>query len=184
MNDETDFKDQSSEQPGEGPGSDELLAADDLRLPEEANILVRLHAVRAWLARRRDEAALAVGKATLALQAAVQPREDVARPRRRARQLEENPAGQPTHVARIQAQLQAAQATLAAFDEAQELLEECVAHMQGERVLVEFYLLIEQRLLDKGYLSHEEHPNEHAPWYEVMAEVLRRIEHVGIPEEP
>ena len=29
-------------------GSDELLSDENLRLPEGANILVRLHAVRAW----------------------------------------------------------------------------------------------------------------------------------------
>ena len=44
-------------------GSDELLSDDNLRLPESANILVRLHAVQAWLSRRYDEATIEVGEA-------------------------------------------------------------------------------------------------------------------------
>lgn len=190
MSNDSGFNEQAGEQSDAEAGSDELLSADNLRLPEAANILVRLHAVRAWLKRRRSEASLEVGEAALAWQAAIQQtQQDEVRPRRRAWR-EDNPAGQ---VARAQAQLQEAQGLLAAFDEAQELLEECIAHTQGERVLVEYYLLIEQRLLDAGYTPdsrdtpdtlHEEHPVEHTPWYEVMAEVLRRVEHVGIPEEP
>ena len=44
MDNDDDFADTSIE-----IGSDELLSDDDLRLPESANILVRTHAVRAWL---------------------------------------------------------------------------------------------------------------------------------------
>ena len=53
-------------------GSDELLSDENLRLPESANILVRLHAVRAWLFRRHDEATIEVGEAALALQEVMQ----------------------------------------------------------------------------------------------------------------
>lgn len=186
LHSESDFDERSSEE----IGSDELLSADNLRLPEAANILVRLHALRAWLARRRSEVSLEVGEAALALQAAIQQAQsDEARPRRRARHesYENNSTGLVTSMVHAQAQLQEAQASLAAFDEAQELLEECIAHTQGERVLVEYYLLIEQRLLDAGYTPstlNEEQPFEHTALYEVMAEVLRRVEHVGIPEEP
>src|SRR5438270_6230703 len=67
-------------------GSDELLAHDDLQLPDSANILVRLHAVRAWLARRCDEATIAVGEATLALQRSMETPAEEQRPRRRAHQ--------------------------------------------------------------------------------------------------
>ncbi len=35
-------------------GSDELLSEDNLRLPDSASVLVRLHAVRAWLAEVRQ----------------------------------------------------------------------------------------------------------------------------------
>ena len=49
-------------------GSDELLSDDNLRLPESASILVRIHAVRAWLARRYEETTIEVGEAALALQ--------------------------------------------------------------------------------------------------------------------
>lgn len=185
LHSESDFNEQSSEE----IGSDELLSANNLRLPEAANILVRLHALRAWLARRRSEASLEVGEAALAWQAAIQQaQQGEPRPRRRARHegFENNSTGLATSMVHAQAQLQEAQASLAAFDEAQELLEECIAHTQGERVLVEYYLLIEQRLLDAGYtptMPNEGQPSEHAPWFEVMAEVLRRVEHVGIPEE-
>ena len=49
-------------------GSDELLSDEHLRLPESANILVRTHAVRAWLARRREETAMEIGEAALIVQ--------------------------------------------------------------------------------------------------------------------
>ena len=49
-------------------GSDELLSNDNLRLPESASLLVRIHAVRAWLTRRYQETTLEVGEAALALQ--------------------------------------------------------------------------------------------------------------------
>ena len=55
-------------------GSDELLSDDDLRLPEEANPLVRLHAVRAWLTRRQKMANLEIGEAALKLQQLQQDR--------------------------------------------------------------------------------------------------------------
>ena len=67
------------------PGSDELLSDDNLRLPENANILVRLHAVRAWLSRRHDEATIEVGEAALALQELRQEDAVELRPRRRMR---------------------------------------------------------------------------------------------------
>src|SRR5215467_11561036 len=53
-------------------GSDELLSDENLRLPESANILARLHAVRAWLSRRHDEASIEVGEAAMALQELMQ----------------------------------------------------------------------------------------------------------------
>ena len=66
-------------------GSDELLSDDNLRLPESANILVRLHAVQAWLSRRYDEATIEVGKAALGLQEVMQEDALETRVRRRMR---------------------------------------------------------------------------------------------------
>jgi len=56
-------------------GSDELLAADELRLPAGASMLVRLHAMRAWLQRRHAESDLEVGQAALSLQMAMSRRQ-------------------------------------------------------------------------------------------------------------
>ena len=76
-----------------------------------------------------------------------------------------------------------AQEQLRAFEEAQALLEECVAHTNGDRVLVEYYLTLEQLLLEHGYSFQVAAPTQHTPWYDAMAEVLHRVEHVGTPQE-
>jgi hypothetical protein len=178
MSDEHDWQDASSEE----EGSDELLSDDALRLPDSASILVRLHAVRAWLARNRLEASAAVGAAALALQAASQFPVERQRPRRRFRAAAAAEAAGDSFY-KQQQQLRGAQEALSAFEQAQGWLEECVAHTNGERVLVEYYLQIEQALLDAGYTPGEEKPDRHTPWYDTMVAVLRRIEHVGIPEE-
>src|SRR5215471_7765458 len=68
------------------PGSDELLSNENLRLPEGANILVRLHAVRAWLTRKLDETHIEVGEAALVLQEMMQEAIVETRPRRRMNQ--------------------------------------------------------------------------------------------------
>ena len=67
-------------------GSDELLSDDNLRLPESANILVRTHAVQAWLARRQEEHTLEVGEAALALQQVMTQEPQATRLRRRQRE--------------------------------------------------------------------------------------------------
>ncbi len=158
------------------PGSDELLSDDNLHLPESANILVRLHAVRAWLLRKRDEASIEVGEAALALQELMQ--EDVAqtRPRRRMHLGEEMQRFQ-----RVQQWLAEAQQRLSAYEEAQSILEDCVAHTSGERVLVEYYLTLEELVLQSQ--EHIDQEMKRSPWLDAMADVLRRIEHVGTPAE-
>src|SRR5438874_5111259 len=83
-----DDEDEASNEAAE-TGSDELLSDENLRLPESANILVRLHAVRAWLSRRHDEATMEVGEAALALHEAMQENPVETRPRRRMHQMEE-----------------------------------------------------------------------------------------------
>jgi hypothetical protein len=147
-------------------GSDDLLAADDLRLPESANILVRLHALRAWLQRRRSETELEVGEAALALQMAAREQESVGRMRRRT----EQPSA-------AQLSLVQAQQRLSAYEEASTLLEDCVTHTTtGERLLVEYYLSLEELLQ-----ASASEPD--SPWLEAMASVVHRVEQIGTPAE-
>jgi hypothetical protein len=157
-------------------GSDELLSDENLRLPESANILVRLHAVRAWLSRRYDEAVIEVGEAALGLQEVMQEDAVEMRPRRRKQQMEEVQRFQ-----RAQQMLIDAQQRLSAYEEAQSILEDCVSHTSGERVLVEYYLTLEELVLRS--LEQVERDEDHAPWLEAVSDVLHRVEHVGTPDE-
>jgi hypothetical protein len=157
-------------------GSDELLSDENLRLPESANILVRLHAVRAWLLRRHDEAAIEVGEAAIALQELMQEEAAQPRPRRRIDQIEVMQRFQ-----RVQQWLTEAQQRLSAYEEAQSILEDCVAHTSGERVLVEYYLTLEELLLQSQ--EHTDQKEKSSPWFDALADVLHRIEHVGTPDE-
>jgi hypothetical protein len=157
-------------------GSDELLSDDNLRLPESANILVRLHAVRAWLSRRHDEAIMEVGEAALALQESMQ--EDITEtiPRRRLHQIEEGRRFQ-----RAQQALAEAQQRSRAYEEAQSILEDCVAHTSGERVLVEYYLTLEELVLQSQ--EQMDQTEDHSPWFYALSDVLHRIERVGTANE-
>ncbi|QBD81886.1 hypothetical protein EPA93_40290 [Ktedonosporobacter rubrisoli] len=167
-----DFHDENFEAESEEIGSDELLADDRLRLPEDASILVRVHAVRAWLLRRQKETGLEVGEAALALQQLYQ---DEAGQVSRLRQRELQKL-----VQREQQQLEGAQQRLKAFEEAQELLEESLTHTTtGERALVEYYLTLDD-LLNPLHEEEEEHP---LPWRQALAEVQHRVEHVGTSRE-
>ena len=151
-------------------GSDELLAADNLHLPAEANILVRLHAIRAWLSRRSAEMGMAVGNAALALQDTARARESLTRLRRRE-------ADRDAPIERAQRLLVAAQRRQSAYNEASALLEDCVAHTTiGDRLLVEYYLALEERL------QAPDSPTD-TPWIEGMQDVLHRVERVGTPGE-
>ncbi len=157
-------------------GSDELLSADNLRLPESANILVRLHAVRAWLARRREETAIEVGEAALSLQQAMSLDFQEARPRRR----EHRSQGQEDLFNRAQQALVAAQQRLQAYEDAEALLEDCVIHAGGERVLVEYYLSLEELVQSNTHADQA----ERIPWLRALSDVQHRIERVGAPSEP
>ena len=157
-------------------GSDELLSDDNLRLPESANILVRLHAVRAWLSRRYDEAVIEVGEAALGLQEVMQEDAVETRPRRRRQQMEEVQRFQ-----HAQQMLIDAQQRLSAYEEAQSILEDCVAHTSGERVLVEYYLTLEELVLQSQ--ERTDQTEDHSPWLEAVSDVLHRVEHVGTPDE-
>src|SRR5215472_4574429 len=151
-------------------GSDELLSDDDLRLPESANILVRLHAVRAWLARRREEAIIEVGEAALELQQAATPVPQETRLSRRERQDQEARLLDTRRV------LDAAQQRLQAYEDSQDLLEDCIAHTtSGERVLVEYYLTLEELVQNSIQTSAE----ERTPWLRALSDVQHRVERVG-----
>ena len=155
-------------------GSDDLLADDNLRLPDSANPLVRLHAVRAWLARRQKETGSEIGEAALALQQALQTEPQENHMRRRERQ------GQAERMHHQQKTLLDAQQRLHAYEEAEALLEECVSHTTtGERVLVEYYLTLEE-LVENATRDNEA---EHSSWLQAMEDVQHRIEHVGSPNE-
>lgn len=170
-NEELDFNGIGDEE----TGSDELLADDNLRLPDNANVLVRVHAVRAWLARRHDEVAIEAGMAALTLQQAMSSPVEEIRPRRRF--------PQPPDTILAQQQLVSARQRIDAFEEAQALLEDYIAHTNGERVLVEYYLAVEQLIIDNGYALSGETPVQRTPWLDAMLEVMQRVEHVGTPQE-
>ena len=169
-NEELDFNGTDEEE----TGSDELLADDHLRLPESANVLVRVHAVRAWLERRHEEATIEAGMAALALQQTLNVPGEETRPRRR---MIQQPGAHPAQ------QLANARQRIQAIEEAQALLEDCLAHTSGERVLVEYYLAIEQLLIDNGYALSGEHPVQHTSWLDTMLDILQRVERVGTPQE-
>jgi hypothetical protein len=170
-NEELDFKGTNDEE----TGSDELLADDNLRLPDSANMLVRVHAVRAWLARRHEEATIEAGMAALALQQATSNAVEETRPRRRT--------SQPPDTTLAQQQLADARQRIDAIEEAQTLLEDYIAHTNGERVLIEYYLAVEQRIIDSGYALSDENSNHHTLWLDTMLEVMQRVERVGTPQE-
>jgi len=151
-------------------GSDELLADDDLRLPSDANILVRLHAMRAWLNRHYKEAGLKVGNAALNLQEVARASEGLTRSRRRAVESE-------ALMQQAQRELVATQRRQIGYDEARSLLEDYVAHTTiGDRLLVEYYLALEERL------QAPDSPTD-TPWIEAMQDALHRVEQIGTPGE-
>lgn len=154
-------------------GSDELLSDDNLRLPESANILVRTHAVQAWLARRHEESALEVGEAALALQQAMMQEPQETHLRRRERQSLQWQLDQ------LQQALKEAQQRLDGYTEAEALLEDCITHTSGERVLVEYYLALENLVHS---ITQANQP-EQSPRLQALFAVQQRVEHVGAPNE-
>ena len=138
---------------------------------------MRLHAVRAWLSRRRDEATIEVGEAALALQEMMQEEAVETRPRRRTHQIE----AVQEQFQRAQKALTESQQRLSAYEEAQSILEDCVAHTSGERVLVEYYLTLEELVLQSQ--EQVDQTEDRSPWLDAMSDVLHRIEHVGTPDE-
>jgi leucyl aminopeptidase (aminopeptidase T) len=154
-------------------GSDELLSDDNLRLPESANILVRTHAVQAWLVRRHEESALEAGEAALALQQVIMQESQETRLRRRERQSLQWQLDQRQQV------LNEAQQRLDGYIEAEALLEDCITHTSGERVLVEYYLALENLVYSITQANQSEHP----PRLQALFDVQHRVEHVGASNE-
>jgi hypothetical protein len=169
-------------------GSDELLSDDNLRLPVGANPLVRLHAVRAWLARRKRETKLEMGEAALSLQE-LQASLELANLRRREYQE------QSAKLQRYQQLFVQAKERLETYEESSTLLEESVNHVTvSERLLVEYYLELDrivqdymQELSDQEALAGVE-AGEHlqpaqTPRLQALRDVQQRIEHVGASYE-
>ncbi|MFL5653937.1 MAG: hypothetical protein ACJ8CB_07150, partial [Ktedonobacteraceae bacterium] len=86
---------------------------------------------------------------------------------------------QQEQLSHIQQVLLEAQQRLSAYEEAQSLLEDCIAHTSGERVLVEYYLALED-LVQAATRANQ--PGQ-APRLRALADVQHRVEHVGAPNE-
>lgn len=153
-------------------GSDERLSDDDLRLPEGAHALARVHAVQAWLSRRVREASLALGEAALALQKVQMEEESNRIIRRRERERRE------ALLLRYQEMIARDQTRIETYEETQELLQEYIDHAGGERVLVEFYLALEALMAEET--SAVALPS---PRLDALADVQHRVERVGVPHE-
>jgi len=82
---------------------------------------------------------------------------------------------------RAQQVLAESQQRLSAYEEAQSILEDCVAHTSGERVLVEYYLTLEELVLQSQ--EQMDQTKDRSPWLDALSDVLHRIEHVGTPDE-
>ncbi len=152
----------------EETGSDELLSDDNLRLPEGANPMVRLHAVRAWLKRRQREIKIKMGNTALELQAS-QQNSGSAPLRRRAYQE------QMEGLQRLQTSFQRDQERLNAYEEAEAELEDCVNHTTvGERLLVEYYLQLDMII----QTDLQEHSQNETLRIETLLGVQHRVERV------
>ncbi len=168
-----DFDDNLSQEETE-TGSDELLSNDNLRLPDNANPLVRLHAMRAWLTRRQKEIRLELGTIALNLQQLQQEAQPEARLRRRELQARQD------RLQAVQERFPSTQQLLSVYEEAERLLEECVNHTTvSERLLVEYYLTIEALAQE----AVQEHEGQQSPRLAALNDVLHRIEQVGAPHE-
>ncbi len=154
-------------------GSDELLSDDNLHLPEGASPLVRVHAVRSWLTRRQKETSLEIGEAALAWQEVQQAgMQDTTLLRRREQQrlAERNQQAQQD--------FHDAQQRLSIYEEAASLLEDYIAHTtSSERVLVEYYLVLEE-LIEQ---EQQKEAETQQPRLHVLADVQHRVEQISAP---
>jgi hypothetical protein len=155
-------------------GSDELLSDDNLRLPEGASPLVRVHAVRSWLTRRQKDTALGIGEAALVWQEAQQEAmQDTSRLRRREQQRIAD------HIQQSQRDFEDAQRRLSVYEEMAGLLEEYITHTtSNERTLVEYYLQLEEMVQQEEQKETDVDKSR----LRVLMDVLNRIEQVSAPE--
>src|SRR6266567_4588242 len=169
-----DFDDNDISEEVTEAGSDELLSDDKLHLPAGANPLVRLHAVRAWLTRRQKVTNIEIGDAALEIQQLQQEESGTARLRRRELQARQEQMQQ------LQGRFQQAQQRLEIYEEAESLLQECVDHTTvGERLLVEYYLTLEE-LVQNSLQAGE---SESSPRLQVLLDIQHRVERVSVSEE-
>ena len=154
-------------------GSDELLADDNLRLPEGASPLVRVHAMRSWLTRRQKDTALEIGEAALVWQGIQQEAmQDTTRLRRREQQRIAD------RVQQAQQDFENAQQRLSAYEEMAALLEEYIAHTtSNERTLVEYYLQLEEMMQQE----EQKETDADKARLRVLLDVQNRIEQVSAP---
>lgn len=155
-------------------GSDELLSDDNLRLPEGASPLVRVHAVRSWLTRCQKETALQIGEAALVWQEIQQEAmQDTSRLRRREQQRIAD------RVQQAQQDFEDAQRRLSVYEEMAALLEEYITHTtSNERTLVEYYLQLEEMVQQEEQKEAEADRSR----LRVLMDVQHRIEQVNAPE--
>jgi hypothetical protein len=169
-----DFDDDGISEEVTEAGSDELLSDDNLRLPAAANPLVRLHAVLAWFTRRQKVTNIEIGEAALELQELQQDESGSARLRRRELQVRQE------QMQYLQQRFQQAQERLEIYEEAESLLKECVDHTTvGERLLVEYYLMLEEQVQN----SLQAGESESSPRLQVLFDVQHRVERVSISDE-
>jgi hypothetical protein len=156
------------------PGSDELLSDDNLRLPEGASPLVRVHAMRSWLTRRQKDTSLEIGEAALAWQEIQQEaQQDTTRLRRREQQRLADRIQQAQQV------FQAAQQRLSIYEEMAALLEEYITHTtSNERTLVEYYLQLEEMVQQE----EQKEADADRARLRVLRDVQNRVEQVSAPE--
>ena len=74
----------------------------------------------------------------------------------------------------VQQSLNVAQQRVSAYEEAQSLLEECIAHTSGERVLVEYYLTLED-LVQTTHTTTQTPQPESSPRLSALAEVQQDV---------
>jgi hypothetical protein len=175
-----DFNEPDSSNENSEIGSDDLLSDDDLRLPESAHMLVRIHAVQAWLAHRIEETKLEVGETALALQE-VSMQTTLPSGNTMRRREREAAAENTRH---LQQAINDAQERLHTYEEAEALLQESLDHASGERVLVEFYLSLENIIQEESQCGeYPIFPEKTTPRQAALADVQQRVERVGIPFE-
>ena len=128
----------------------------------------------AWLTRRQKVTNLEIGEAALELQHLQQDEPGTARVRRRGLQARQG------QMQSLQQRFQQAQQRLATYEQAETLLEECVDDTTvGERLLVEYYLTLEELVQD----SLQAGESESSARMQVLFDVQQRVERMSISEE-